>query len=183
VSTSVALAVLAELEKEDFNKRADEVAKYLHTTFKNFPSVSNLVGSTRARGFSLALELVAVDDANAPNQAAAQMLRQRLFDHGVVVDICGLNRNVVGLSPPFALTMEQAHTLVAAMKEALAEMEASMGRKKRKAASASTSLDSSEEKSQAGGERESPGKRPPSASSSKSHTEGSPPAKNQKSQN
>ena len=101
-----------------------QVGRFLLKLLRRLSGQVRLVGRVRGRGLSIAMDLVdplhlskASSSSSSrskhcpsPNPLAAQLLRQRLFDRGVVAEVCGAgaggSRHVVGLSPPLCLTMQ-----------------------------------------------------------------------------
>lgn len=116
-----ALANLNIIEREDLVSRAGEMGHYLISKLRSALSDHPIVGDIRGSGLMVGLELVEDRAARrnfAPEKGVAGKVLKAAIDEGLLVRALPAN-DVIALSPPFTITMQQIDALVAKLGTAL----------------------------------------------------------------
>jgi 4-aminobutyrate aminotransferase-like enzyme len=112
----MALASLREHEKPATAARAREAGRYLRAALQKIRSPR--IGNVRGVGLLIGVELV--DSTVAPDPGAAAHVVQESLRRGLLLLAGGRHGNVLSLTPPFALSTEEADFLGATLGEILA---------------------------------------------------------------
>lgn len=126
ISSAGALANLEFILKNDLQKNADEVGRYLKGRLEALKEKYEAVGEVRGRGLMLAIELVGPD--GSPDPAAAMRFMEACRERGVLVGKGGLRSNAIRISPPLTLTREAAGEAADVFEDALAALGAEVRR-------------------------------------------------------
>ncbi len=103
---AAALASIAELEEHKLVERSAELQGTMRDLLVNLQKESKgKIGDVRGRGLMWGLELV--DVAGAPDTACAAATSLAAMRLGVIVLTSGPHCNVIALSPPLVITLEQ----------------------------------------------------------------------------
>jgi 4-aminobutyrate aminotransferase len=121
VACAAALAVLDELAKPDFARRAEHVGSLLRARLDEIAARQPLVGEVRGLGPMLALEL------REPTSDAAKATTAAAFAKGLLLLSCGLDGNVIRLLPPLTATDEELERGLSLLEEALGDAGAERG--------------------------------------------------------
>jgi 4-aminobutyrate aminotransferase len=121
VACAAALAVLDELAKPDFARRAEHVGSLLRARLDEIAARQPLVGEVRGLGPMLALEL------REPTSDAAKATTAAAFEKGLLLLSCGLDGNVIRLLPPLTATDEELERGLSLLEEALGDAGAERG--------------------------------------------------------
>lgn len=100
IATAAALAVLEVIEEENLLERSIEIGNKI----ASFLSDLNLscIGNIRHKGAMLAFDLV--DSEGKPDSTTTATLKQRAFEHGLLLASCGMYGNAIRVMVP--LTVE-----------------------------------------------------------------------------
>ena len=77
------------------------------------------VGDVRGLGLFIGIELVRDEESRNPDPERCTAVRQRAFEHGVVVAVAGRFENVVKISPPLTIDEDQASEAARVVIEAI----------------------------------------------------------------
>jgi len=131
------LATLDVLESEDLGKRTTEAGQRLRSQLANKLAGFEMVGEVRGLGLlsgiefraptSIKLRLAFESFAKIHPGMFGQILVMRLFQRGVLCQICGNNFMVLKVAPPLTVTDEQIDKAVFAIREVVSEMHSSPG--------------------------------------------------------
>jgi 4-aminobutyrate aminotransferase len=121
VACAAALAVLDELAKPDFARRAEHLGSLLRARLDEIAARQPLVGEVRGLGPMLALEL------REPTSDAAKATTAAAFAKGLLLLSCGLDGNVIRLLPPLTATDEELERGLSLLEEALGDAGAERG--------------------------------------------------------
>ena len=113
---AMALASLREHEKPATSARVREAGQYLRGALQKIRSPR--IGNVRGVGLLVGVELV--DSTVAPDPGAAAHVVQESLCRGLLLLAGGRHGNVLSLTPPFALSTEEADFLGATLGEILA---------------------------------------------------------------
>ena len=123
VSSAVGLAVLDVIRDENIRENAETTGAYLMAGLRDLAVAHPLIGDVRDAGLYIGVELVR--DAKSKNPASdegaalvAAMKRRR-----VLISPAGPNANVLKIRPPLVFSKDNADTFLAAMGEALVELD------------------------------------------------------------
>ena len=119
-SCAVGLAVLEQLEDGSVMENVRTVGKFLLKKLDQLCQSYDFVGPVRGLGLALGMEMVQ-PNSKEPNPALAQFVRQKMYECHVVVEMLGLNRNVIGLSPPLTLSVQEATLIAVRLADVFAE--------------------------------------------------------------
>ncbi|HEY2311391.1 MAG TPA: aspartate aminotransferase family protein [Gaiellaceae bacterium] len=115
VACAAALAVLDELAKPDFAKRAAHVGSLLRARLEEIAARKPVVGEVRGLGAMLALEL------REPTPDAAKATTAAAFEKGLLLLSCGLDGNVIRLLPPLTASDEELERGLRLLEESLGD--------------------------------------------------------------
>lgn len=124
IGAAAGVANLKLLDSLGLVQNAGEVGPYLTQQMRNAFEGHDHVGDIRGVGMMTALELVADRDSRAGFDPAAKVVPQisaAMAKRGVIARAMP-QADIVGYSPPFCLTREEADTIVGVTVEAVAEV-------------------------------------------------------------
>ena len=113
VATAGALANITYLLEHDLQANAKKVGEHFISSLREAASGNPLVGEVRGKGLMIGIEFV--DPEGAPDPAAAGLALEETRRQGVLVGKGGLYGNVLRVSPPLVLTIEEADEGAAAL--------------------------------------------------------------------
>lgn len=116
-----ALAVIAQMEREDLPGRAVGMGETLRKYFAELASRHPVIAEVRGLGAMCAIELAHPADGSPAPELAARLIR-RCFEKGIVLLGAGIYGNVIRFLPPLVMTDEQLLEGLDIMKEALGEL-------------------------------------------------------------
>jgi 4-aminobutyrate aminotransferase / (S)-3-amino-2-methylpropionate transaminase / 5-aminovalerate transaminase len=119
VACAAALAVLDEVDTDDFRMRADEVGRILRARLDDLAARYKSIGEVRGLGPMVALELVEDRETKAPAPALARASVAEALHRGLVVLTCGLYGNVIRVLAPLVLSDEDLARGLDILEEAL----------------------------------------------------------------
>jgi 4-aminobutyrate aminotransferase/(S)-3-amino-2-methylpropionate transaminase len=119
LACAAGLAVLEVLERENLNRRAQELGAKLTSRLKAMQARFTCIGEVRALGMMVALELVKNRRADAPDAELTRAVVQAAGRRGLILLSCGLYSNVIRILAP--LTIPEAQ-----LEEGLGLLEASL---------------------------------------------------------
>jgi len=129
VGAAAALANLDIMEKEGLVERAGEMGAYLHQELDRQLGSHPLVGEIRGRGLIAGIQLVADKSTRTlPNAADKWPLKvaNTCRENGVIVRPLP-SVATLAISPPLVITKSEIDTLVSALRNAIDELETSLG--------------------------------------------------------
>jgi 4-aminobutyrate aminotransferase-like enzyme len=115
-----ALAILDVIAEMGLVRRAAVLGSEIRTHLRSLVTAHPLVGEVRGRGLLIGMEFVRGRSSREPNPEAARACRDLCFDAGLLVKLGGLYGNVIGLSPPLAVTDADATEALNVLAAALA---------------------------------------------------------------
>jgi len=118
IATAGALANLDYVLEHDLQANAKKVGEHFMGALKDTTADNPAVAEVRGKGLMIGIELVHPDTGD-PNPEAASRLMEETKRRGVLVGKGGLYGNVIRMSPPMTLTIEEADEGYAALAEAL----------------------------------------------------------------
>jgi 4-aminobutyrate aminotransferase len=118
LATAGALANLDYILEHDLQTNAKKVGEHLMSALKETALPHPMVAEVRGKGLMIGIELVEPGTGDPDAQAAGRLMEETRR-RGVLVGKGGLFGNVIRMSPPMTLTLEEADEGHAAIAEAL----------------------------------------------------------------
>jgi 4-aminobutyrate aminotransferase len=111
---AMALAVIEVIERENLIGTAAALGERLEARLLELAERHSVIGDVRGRGAMWGVELVTDRKTREPAGDLAMGLTRGLLESGYIVLPAGVHGNVIGLTPPFAVTDEQLDGFFAA---------------------------------------------------------------------
>jgi 4-aminobutyrate aminotransferase len=124
VPAAAGLATLDVIEREALIANAEKMGARLLEGLRALMDDHALIGDVRGRGLMLGMELVRSRETREPAGREAAMLAYRCFELGLLVIYCGLDGNVIEMTPPLTLTEPDVDEGLRILDRALADVEA-----------------------------------------------------------
>jgi len=121
ISCAAAAVVLDAVAEPEFQRRSDELGRFLRAGLDAIASRVPEVGEVRGLGPMLALELA------EPTPALAAATVDAAFERGLLLLSCGIYGNVLRLLPPLTISDEDAEAGLAILEESLVDASARTG--------------------------------------------------------
>lgn len=118
VSVAAALASIGVIEEEDLLANAQNMGSLMIDRLRDLKSKHPDVGDVRGVGLMIGVELVKED--GSPDQEAANRLRERCLQNGLIVLTCGTWDNVIRLIPPLNVSRADVEKALDIFERALA---------------------------------------------------------------
>lgn len=112
ISCAIGEAVLDTLNEENLQQNAKEVGDHYRLLFKELQNDFSCIGDIRGSGLFIGVELVKDSEGNDPNTELAQVLKNELRNHNILVSTDGPFDNVIKTKPPLCFTKENASRVV-----------------------------------------------------------------------
>lgn len=122
ICAAAASAVLEAIEAGDIVENAKRTGAYLIEGLNRLKQKHDIIGDVRGRGLAIGVELVTDRDAKTPASRETAMTVYRAFELGLVLFYVGVNSNVLELTPPLTLTLEEAQSGLDILDRALADV-------------------------------------------------------------
>lgn len=123
VCAAAALAVLETIEDEKLVENAARVGAHLISRLEELKTRHPLIGHVRGKGLAIGIELVTNRGKRSPAKLETAMTVYRAFERGLVLFYVGVNSNVLELTPPLTLTVEEADRGVEVLDMVLTDVE------------------------------------------------------------
>ena len=123
VSSAVGLAVLEVIRDENICENARDTGVHLMAGLRDLAVAHRLIGDVRGAGLYIGVELVRNGESKRPASDEAAALVAAMKKRHVLLSPAGPNANVLKIRPPLVFSKDNADTFLAAMGEALVELE------------------------------------------------------------
>ncbi len=123
VSCAVGLAVLDVIRDEAIRENARDTGAYLMAGLRDLAAAHAVIGDVRGAGLYIGLELVRDSRTREPASDEAAALVAGMKRRRVLLSAAGPSANVLKVRPPLVFSKANADTFLAAMDEALGELE------------------------------------------------------------
>lgn len=124
VSCAAGLATIDVIEKERLVDNAAKVGEYMKKRFSELAKTHNLIGDVRGAGLILGVELVKNRETKEPASREAAKFCYQAWKNGLITVYVGLNSNVIEITPPLVLTIDQAERGLRIFEQSLSDVEA-----------------------------------------------------------
>lgn len=106
VCCAAALATIEIMEKQNLNKRAEEISKIVLNTFNALKKKCNAIGDIRSLGAMQAIEFVKNNDAAQPDSELVAKLSDACLHKGLIILSAGTGKNVIRILCPLVISNE-----------------------------------------------------------------------------
>jgi len=121
VSMTAGLATLEVIEKEGLIQNAAELGPYLKEKLLELKDKHPLIGDVRGIGLMQGAELV--KESKEPAAQEVDRILEIMKDKGIIIGKNGRSRNVLAFQPPLVITKENVDEMIAALDDALTQVE------------------------------------------------------------
>jgi alanine-glyoxylate transaminase / (R)-3-amino-2-methylpropionate-pyruvate transaminase len=122
VACAIGKAVLEVIEDNGLQASAELVGGHLARRLEALADKHHIIGDVRGAGLMLGFELVRDRKEKTPAPEETSRVHERLREYGVLVGKAGFAGNVIRITPPLCMTMEDADFLADALDVALASL-------------------------------------------------------------
>ena len=124
VSCAAGLATIEVIEREKLADNAAKIGDYMKKRFLEMAKTHELIGDVRGLGMILGVELVKNKDSKEPAAKEAAKFCYQAWKNGLITVYVGLNSNVIEITPPLVMNIEQAEKGLQIFERSLSEVEA-----------------------------------------------------------
>jgi len=124
VSCAAGLATIDVIEKEKLADNAARVGDYMKKRFSEMAKTHDLIGDVRGAGLIVGVELVKKRETKEPASREAAKFCYQAWKNRLLTAYVGLNSNVIEITPPLILTMDQAENGLRIFEQTLSDIEA-----------------------------------------------------------
>ena len=111
------------IEKDELQKHAFKVGKYLLEELKKLQKRHDIIGDVRGAGLFVGIELVKDRIKRTPATAEAKHAVMRMKDEKILISSDGPDVNILKIKPPMVFNIENVDHLVSVLDEILKEVE------------------------------------------------------------
>jgi 4-aminobutyrate aminotransferase-like enzyme len=119
VACSAGIATLEYVEKNNLMNHVTKVGGYLIEALKNLSERKIQIGEVRGCGLLLGVDLVEDKDTKKPAGDYASYIVAKALEKGLIIRRVGRYRNILALTPPLTLKLEEAEKAVKIFEEIL----------------------------------------------------------------
>ncbi|HPO04986.1 MAG TPA: aspartate aminotransferase family protein [Bacillota bacterium] len=119
VATASALAVIEEMEKEDYPAKARKIAEKIMTTWNMWKEKYEVIGDVRGVGCMAGIEFVTDKKSKTPNAKIVNDIVNYAVQKGLLLESAGTYGNVIRFLAPLCITDEQLDAGLAIYEEAI----------------------------------------------------------------
>ncbi len=123
VSATAGLATLDTIERDGLIDNARDIGAHLLDGFQQLMGRHPLIGDVRGKGMILGVELVRDRGTKEPADIEAAKAVYRCKELGLILFYGGIYSNVLEITPPLTMTLEQADQGLAIIDQALSDVE------------------------------------------------------------
>lgn len=121
VSMTAGIATLEVIEKEGLIQNAAKLGPYLKEKLLELKDKHPLIGDVRGIGLMQGAELV--KEGKEPAAQEVDRILEIMKNKGIIIGKNGRSRNVLAFQPPLVITKENVDEMIAALDDALTEVE------------------------------------------------------------
>ncbi len=119
VACASALAVIDEMEKEDYPAKARKIADKIMTTWNEWKEKYDVIGDVRGVGCMAGVEFVTDKKSKTPNAKLVNDIVNYAVQKGLLLESAGTYGNVIRFLAPLCITDEQLDVGLAIYEEAI----------------------------------------------------------------
>jgi 4-aminobutyrate aminotransferase / (S)-3-amino-2-methylpropionate transaminase / 5-aminovalerate transaminase len=119
VACAAALAVLDEVEREEFRRHSEELGERIRARLEGIAGRIGQIGEVRGLGPMLAFELVTDRETKEPAADLTKRTTEAARENGLILLSCGLHGNVVRILVPLVIADEELDRGLEILEESL----------------------------------------------------------------
>jgi 4-aminobutyrate aminotransferase/(S)-3-amino-2-methylpropionate transaminase len=119
VSCAAALANISVLIDEKFPEKVMELGEYTIKRLREIAEKREVIGDVRGKGLMIGVELVKDRTKNTPDPEAANKIRDKMRERGVLIGVGGIKKCTLRLQPCLTITREQMDKVLEILESAL----------------------------------------------------------------
>ncbi|MEM4021197.1 MAG: aspartate aminotransferase family protein [Nitrososphaerota archaeon] len=123
ISCAASLATINTIMRDGILEKASRMGSFLMKRFKEMSEVHELIGDVRGSGMILGIELVKDRKTRIPATFETACLVYRAFELGLLITYVGAYSNVVEITPPLTMSIEDAEKGLEIFEKALDDVE------------------------------------------------------------
>ncbi|MEM4719089.1 MAG: aspartate aminotransferase family protein [Nitrososphaerota archaeon] len=123
ISCAASLATINTIMRDGILERAGRMGSFLMKRFKEMSEAHELIGDVRGSGMILGIELVKDRRTRIPATFETACLVYRAFELGLLITYVGAYSNVVEITPPLTMSIEDAEKGLEIFEKALDDVE------------------------------------------------------------
>ncbi|MCL7393316.1 MAG: aspartate aminotransferase family protein [Thaumarchaeota archaeon] len=123
VSCAASLATINVIRREKLLERASKMGNYILERLKEIAEKHQLIGDVRGMGMILGVELVKDHRAKMPATFETASLVYRAYELGLLLTYVGTYSNVVEITPPLTIGIEEVDRALEILEKALDDVE------------------------------------------------------------
>ena len=112
VACAASIATIEYIEKHHLAENAKKMGDYLIKSFKDISEKKTMIGDVRGKGLLVGVDLVRDKKTKEPASEYASKIIRKAFENGLIIGTAGRYKNVLRLTPPLTLNLEQADKVV-----------------------------------------------------------------------
>jgi 4-aminobutyrate aminotransferase-like enzyme len=126
-ATMQAAETLRILEEDNVLSKATELGNFIMGELKELQKTSRIIGDVRGRGLLIGVELVKDKKSKAYGTEETLEVMEQAKERGLLIGKGGLYGNVLRITPPMCISLEDAHSITQILREAILSAEKKMG--------------------------------------------------------
>jgi len=117
VSCAIAITLMDVIQKEKLLTSSTQVGKRLRERLREMMKRSQHIGDVRGHGLAIGIEIVHDQESKMPAKILAEEIMYKMKEKLILVAVNGIHQNVITLTPPLCLTLENANNFLKAFEE------------------------------------------------------------------
>ena len=93
--------------KEKLIENSSKIGEYIIKALKEMQEKNDMIGDVRGKGLFIGMELIK-NKNKKPATKEAEEIRKKAYEKGLLVGLVGTYKQVLRLTPPLNITLEQA---------------------------------------------------------------------------
>lgn len=123
ISCVSALATIEEIQKNNLVKNSAEVGEHMIKRLKEISEEHKLIGDVRGKGLLIGIELVKDRESKKPAMEDSKRVVLEAFKRGLLIGCIGTYKQVIRLTPPLILSIEESDKAIDILDESIKEIE------------------------------------------------------------
>ena len=118
VACAAGIETIKIIQDEALAENAERIGNYLIAALREMAKKYEIIGDVRGKGLVIGVELVKAGEEKEPADDLAAMIVYRAYELGLILYSAGIFSNVLEMTPPLALTKEQADEALSILQQA-----------------------------------------------------------------
>lgn len=121
VACAAAIANIDTILSENLIENSKKIGEYIIKHLRDIQEKHEIIGDVRGKGLMIGIEMVK-NSKKKPASKEASDLAMKAFENGLMVNVIGVYNNVIRLTPPLVVTIEQAEQALDILETTLNEL-------------------------------------------------------------